>query len=154
MSKYHRAADDMVVWNGVAYKPAVRSVRLTAADLTAAALTQTINVGAVTDDDFIPLAARMSLVDAFDSPGAGSLNVELGVTGDTDAFIVTFDAYTGSAFEGTGWEAGTPNAAPAIGFPMSNTQIVVLLTATTDNLDQFTNGDLTIEVYGWEIDAQ
>ena len=122
---------------------------ITSADLTTAGTgPESENIGAVTSDNAVPLVVRLKLTDAFDNGAGVSLAVTVGVTGDTNQFVTAFDAFTGSALEGTGWESGTINGTPDLGFPMSNTQVVATFTAGADQLANFTAGSLLIEVWG------
>ncbi len=123
--------------------------RLTNADLTAAALTQTIQLGSALPDTAAVAFVRCQLNDAFDSPGAGSLDLQVGDdTNDDDSLVAAMDLYTGSANEGVGWVAGDTRGAVPSGLP-TGPQLEMLLTATTDNLSTFTNGDVEVEVYYW-----
>lgn len=129
-----------------------RAVSLTSADLTAAGLTQTINIGGVVSVNAMLCGYRMSLTDAFDSPGAGSLDIQLGDTvADDDAICAAFDGYTGSVAEGAGWQIGVPGVSPY--GPATGTQLAALFTATVDNLNTFTNGDVDIEIFYREVDS-
>lgn len=122
-----------------------RQVVLTNADLTAAALTQTIALGNILPSNAVLVGYNLLLTDAFDSPGAGSLDVQIGDdTTDDDSILAAFDAYTGSAFEGLR-SVGTVGIA-YMGIP-SGLTLEILLTATVDNLSTFTNGNLTIQVW-------
>lgn len=122
-----------------------RTYQFTNADLTTAGLTQTINLGAV-----IPANARLvawdyNLVDAFDSPGGATLDVQLGDTvTDDDSICSAFDAYTASANEGV--PGGGTEGVGSHGLNISGQQLAALFTSTVDNLNTFTNGDLTITV--------
>lgn len=123
-----------------------RAQTYTNADLTAAALTQTINLGAALPATAFILGYRMNLADAFDSPGAGTLDIQLGDTvTDDDSLCAAFDGYTASTNEGAGWVQGTRGAQP--NGPPTGTQLALLFTATVDNLSTFTNGDLDVEVF-------
>ncbi len=131
-------------------------VTITNADLTESGNTETISLG-----DSLPLNAlivgyRLRLVDAFDSPGGGSLDVQIGDdTTDDDSVLAAYDAYTGSAFESaTLWSVGTPGVRGGGMSPPTGDQLEILLTSTTDNLDTFTNGDLDIEVFWIDLQAQ
>lgn len=122
-----------------------REITITNADLTAVALTQTIALGNALPSNAILQGYSLNLVDAFDSPGAGSLDIQIGDdTLDDDSICAAFDAYTGSANEGLR-SMGTVGIA-YLGRP-SGSQLELLLTATTDNLSTFTNGNLTVSVY-------
>jgi hypothetical protein len=122
-----------------------RSFKFTNADLTTAGLTQAIDLGRALPANAWVLGYSLTLDDAFDSPGAGSLDVQIGDdTNDDDSICSAYDAYTGSANEGVSGSRGTAGIQPS-GRP-TGTQLSVLFTATTDNLNTFTNGDLDIEV--------
>ena len=123
----------------------IREVTITSTELTTAGATQSIVVGAAIPATAMILGYRYRLVDAFDSPGGASLDVQLGDdTTDPDSLCAAFDAYTASAYEGAGWVEGTRGVRPN-GTP-TGTQLELLFTATVDNLSTFTNGDLDVEI--------
>jgi hypothetical protein len=137
--------DNGATWDQISWVLQEREVQFTSADLVTAGNTQTNVLGAAIPATAMILGYTYNLVDAFDSPGAGSLDVQLGDdTTDDDSLCAAFDAYTASANEGAGLVQGTRGAQP--NGPPTGAQLEVLFTSTVDNLDTFTNGDLTIRV--------
>jgi hypothetical protein len=127
---------------------------LATATITSDALTavgvgpETENVGAVMSDNAVPLVVRAKLTDAFDNGAGVSLNMTIGWDGAATRYVTAFNCFTGSPLESTGWEPGTPNAEPQLGFPAASTQIVAVFTAGADTLANFTNGSVTVEIWG------
>jgi len=132
---------------GAAERIQRRSATITAADLTTAGVgPESENIGAVLPDlGVIILGYRIRLNDAFDNGAGVSLAMELGNTTDVDALEDGFDCFTGSAKEGIGWSYTTPG--PGIGVPTLHTQLVATFTAGGDQLANFTNGDVDIDVF-------
>ena len=127
-------------------RPQTRSITLTDADLTAAALTQNIALGVALPDLAFITAHSLFLTTEFASPGAGSLDIQVGDdTNDDDSIVAAYDAYTGSANLGL-WTNGDTIGINPTGDP-SGSQLQLALTATTDNLNTFTAGSCTIKVY-------
>jgi len=123
----------------------MRQYQFTAADLTAAGLTQTINLGAAMPANAYLLGWSYDLVDAFDNGAAATLDVQLGETvTDDDAFCSAFDAFTASANEGV--PGGGTEGVGSHGYPCGGLQLSTLWTLNADQLLNCTNGDLTITV--------
>jgi len=127
-----------------------RAVNITSADLTTAGVgPESENIGAVLPATAIILGYRINLVDAFDNGAGVSLAMEIGDTTDVDALEDGHDVFTASAKEGVGWSYTTPG--PGIGVPGLATQLVATFTAGADQLANFTNGDVDIEVFYLDI---
>jgi len=131
----------------------LRTVTLTSADLTAAGVAQTINIGAVLLQTDIVLGYRIDLVDAFDNGAMANIALEVGHSNDPDAYEDGFDVFTGSALEGDGLTFTTPG--PGIGLPAfdgtSVGQCVAVFTANADQLLNCTNGELQIDIIGCSL---
>lgn len=128
------------------------TVNITSADLTTAGVgPETENIGAAISQSAIVTGYRISLVDAFDNGAGVSLTLEVGHTNDVDAYEDGFDLFTGSAYEGAGYVYVTTG--PGIGAPAfdgtSVGQCVATITAGADQLANFTNGDVTIDILGY-----
>ena len=133
-----------------------RTVQVTSADLTTAGVgPETENVGAVLPNTAVVIGYRINLVDAFDNGAGVSLDLEVGHSNDVDAYEDGFDVFTGSALEGAGWTYVTTG--PGIGAPAWDGtavgQCVAVFTAGGDQLANFTNGDVTIEVIAVDMAA-
>ena len=127
-----------------------RSIALTHADLTTAGAIQVIDIGDALPATAVILAASLALTVVFASPGAGSLEIEVGDdTNDDNSIVAAFDAYTGSGNLGLTSRGDTVGIAPS-GNP-SGLQLALTLTATTDNLSTFTTGACQIDV--WFLEA-
>lgn len=136
-------------WVQVAPRLQKRSVTITSADLTTAGVgPETENIGAVLPQTAIIIGYRLNLTDAFDNGAGVSLTVEVGTSNDVDALEDAFDAFTGSAYEGAGFVYVTPG--PGIGTNgydgTAVGQLVATFTAGADQLANFTDGSLTVEV--------
>ncbi len=122
----------------------------TSADLTAAGVAQTINVGTALSQNAIVLGYRISLADAFDNAAMASIAMELGHTNDPDAFEDGFDVFTASAYEAAGNVYATTG--PGLGVPAfdgtSVGQCVAVFTANADQLLNCTDGSVTIDIFG------
>jgi len=131
----------------------LRTITLTHADLTAAGVAQTINIGSALLQTDIVLGYRIDLVDAFDNGAMASIALEVGHSNDPDAYEDGFDVFTGSALEGAGACYTTPG--PGIGLPAfdgtSVGQCVAVLTANADQLLNCTNGEVTIDIIGCSL---
>lgn len=139
-----------------AFKLIKRSVTITSADLTTAGVgPETENIGAVLPTTAVVVAYRASLGDAFDNGSGVSLAMEIGHDNDPDAYEDGFDCFTGSTLEGVGWTFVTPG--PGIGAPAydgtSTGQCVAVFTAGADQLANFTNGSVTVEVIAIDVAA-
>lgn len=122
---------------------------ITSADLTTAGVgPETENIGAAVPATAIIIAQRHRLVDAFDNGAGVSLTLEIGDS-DVDSLEDGTDIFTGSAKEGVGWTYTTPG--PGIGMPPLNTQLRATITAGADQLVNFTNGDLDIEIFYYDV---
>lgn len=122
-----------------------RAVTITSADLTTAGVgPETENIGAVLPNlGCIILGYRIRLNDAFDNGAGVSLALEVGDS-DVDSIEDGFDLYTGSTKEGVGFSYTTPG--PGLGTCVLNTQLRATITAGADQLANFTNGDVDIEI--------
>lgn len=125
----------------------------TSADLTTAGVgPQHINIGSPLADTDVVAFARAKLVDAFENGSGVSLTVTVGHDNDRDAYHTGLDAFTGSALEGAGW-SGDPTAgklAPTVD-GTSTGQLSASFTAGADQLDNFTNGELVVEIWGFRL---
>lgn len=145
--------NDKCTQGGQTFRSVAYTAIITSADLTAAGVgPESVDVGLVTLDNFIPRSVRARLADAFDNGAGVSLSMEIGITGEADRFVSAFDCFTLSPLEGAGWESGTIAGQPALGYPMPNTQLVATFTAGADQLANFSDGSVTVEVWGWELD--
>jgi len=123
----------------------MRQYQFTAADLTAAGVTQNIDLGAVMPANSYLLGWCYDLVDAFDNGAAATLDVQLGDdTIDDDFGCSAFDAFTASANEGV--PGGGTEGVGSHGYPLGGLQLQTVWTLNADQLLNCTNGDLTITV--------
>jgi hypothetical protein len=123
-----------------------RNYQYTNADLTAAGITQTINHGAALPANSYILAWSYDLVDAFDNGASANLDVTLGFAADDDCICSAFDAFTGSANEGV--TGGGTAGVGSFGYPVvAGGQLITVWTLNADQLQNCTNGDLTITVF-------
>ena len=133
-----------------------RSVTITSADLTTAGTgPETENIGAVLPNTAMVIGYRAKLDDAFDNGSGVSLAMEIGHSNDVDAYEDGFDCFTSSALEGAGWAYTTTG--PGIGAPAWDGtavgQLVATFTAGADQLANFTNGSVTVEVFAIDVAA-
>jgi hypothetical protein len=118
------------------------TLNIVVADLTAAAVSQTINFGATIPDDSQILGASVILATPFTGGGAAACTVDLGDAGDTDAIHDGDDIFA-AAVDGEA-SALTLGIAPNKYFASATTLQAVV---TSDvNVDQLTAGDCTIRV--------
>lgn len=121
---------------------------LTFKDLnTTAALTKTIALYPESGNAPVGTVMRRAatkVITAF--VGCATLGAEVGDDGDVDRILVSSDM---KATAGT-WKVAVPSTAPAV-FNTANT-LDVLFTATTNNLDQLTAGDVDIYFDVVELD--
>jgi hypothetical protein len=141
--------DNGAAWVQVAPRLQKVTATITSADLTTAGVgPETENIGAVIPQTAIVVGVRADLTDAFDNGAGVSLAMEIGHDNDADAYEDGFDCFTGSALEGAGFAYTTPG--PALGCPAfdgtSTGQITATFTAGADQLANFTNGSVTVEV--------
>mgnify|MGYP001069743208 CR=1 FL=1 len=111
------------------------------ADLTAAATTQTLNVGS------LPANAQVRGVDirvaaAFSGGSVSALSVDIGDAGDADAIVDGANVFAATDGQAASLPAGI---APNKRFDAATT-ITALFTATDDNLVDLTAGACTIRV--------
>lgn len=144
--------DTGAAWEQVSLKVGSRTATITSADLTTAGVgPETENIGAVLPSaNCIILGYRINLTDAFDNGAGVSLAMELGDS-DVDSLEDGYDCFTGSTKEGVGFSYTTPG--PGIGVPALNTQLRATFTAGADQLANFTNGSVTIEIFYLELVA-
>ncbi len=128
----------------------VASKQILFSDLTAAALTESIDFDAALPADAIALGAWIKVTTKFDDGTGGvslsAMATDIGISGgDADYFVDGTDTYTaagnfmsnpGVAFDGSRSATYVGGETPA-----------VLFTATGANLDTLTTGDLTAYVY-------
>jgi len=123
----------------------MRQYQFTAADLTAAGTTQTINLGAALPANTYIYGWSYDLQDAFDNGGMASIDVTLGFAANDDCLCGAFDAFTGSANEAV--PGGGTAGVGSNGYPLvAGGQLITVWTANADQLLNVTNGDLTITV--------
>jgi hypothetical protein len=153
-----QADNTLAVYSGTAWEQGSlvkkRTVTITSADLTTAGVgPESENVGAVIPVNGVVLGYRAKLTDAFDNGAGVSLTMEIGHDNDVDAYEDGIDVFTASALEGAGWVYGTTG--PGIGAPAydgtSTGQVVATFTAGGDQLVNFTNGSVTVEVFYIEM---
>lgn len=118
-------------------------------ELTAAGLTQTINLGSPLPATAIELSTRAKLDDAFDNGAAASLVMTLGHDGDADAYEAGYDVFTGSAHEAGEWQYETGGAGsvkpPALATAGAR-QLTATFTINADQLVNCTAGVVHVEV--------
>jgi hypothetical protein len=112
-----------------------------------------VDLGAVLTQNAVVIGYRVKLTDAFDNGSGVSLAMEVGHDNDVDAYEDGFDCFTASALEGAGWTYTTMGV--GVGVPAwdgtSTGQLQATFTAGADQLANFTNGSVTIEVFYVEI---
>jgi hypothetical protein len=116
---------------------------ITVADLTAAALAQTIAFDDTMPSDAMVIGAQVVTETALSGGGAGNATVDVGEdagTGDIDAYIDGANVFTG---------APTPISTPrGVGVPGQGASVTPSLTVRSNvNVNTLTAGDITALVY-------
>jgi len=120
------------------------------ADLTAAAFTQAINLGAALPATAMILGYRIQLNEVFAGGAIATMDMQIGDdTNDDDSLCAASDMFTGSALLALDWVQGTRGVQP--NGPPTGTQLQVLFTATVANVDQATTGEVDVEVFYQDI---
>jgi hypothetical protein len=121
------------------------TVNVTDADLTAAATTQTLPIGALPAGAQI-LGYRIGLTTPFTGGTASAVTVDIGDAGDVDAIADGCDVFA-AAVDGEA-SALTDGIAPNKLFAASTT-LNMVVNSTGDDVDNLTAGDMDVEViYG------
>jgi hypothetical protein len=117
-------------------------------ELTAAGLTQTVNVGSPIPATAIVISARAKLDAVFANGAAASLAMELGHDGDPDAYEDGFDVFTGSAHDAGEWQyetGGQGSAQPPATTTAQTRQMIATFTQNADQLVNTTGGPVHVE---------
>jgi hypothetical protein len=119
-------------------------------DLTAAALTETLNLGTPIPTGAVPIVQRNTLITPFAHGTATTAVLEVGNDGDDDAYDSGGDIFTGSAFTGLDWYHGGPGG--GIGSPAydgtATGQITATVTIDAGTVDSFTAGSVRVQLWG------
>ncbi len=123
-----------------------RTLTVGHADLTAAALTQAINVGAVLPVGTRWLAFAVRVPTPFAGGTVATLTCQIGWSGSVAAVMTAAGILTGTPDIGTGWSvvnSGTPALASDA---TAGKQLIATFTSTVDNLVNLTAGSIEIKV--------
>jgi hypothetical protein len=123
-------------------------------DLTAAALAETLNLGAPIPTNAVPFLQRCRLITPFAHATAATAVLEVGNDGDPDAYDAGGDIFTGSAFTGLDWFKGGPGAgigSPAYDGGSATGQITATVTINAGTVDSFTAGSVRVQVWGFVL---
>jgi hypothetical protein len=116
-----------------------RELQVEHSDLTAAATTESVDIGAVWTAGIVLVGAYLNITTLFSGGSVSACTAAVGIkSGDTDSMIAATDVFTGAA---TGIVT-TYGVGPA-GYYGAITPSI-LFTSTTDNLVNLTAGDLTV----------
>jgi hypothetical protein len=132
--------------NGAAGVVQKASLVLGFAQCTAAALTQTFDVGAVLPADSRIIAAEMRIATDFSGGSVASATLSVGITGRTTDIFDAVNVFTGATL------LNVPSTAPTVGgvdpfaYYASASQLIATLTTTTADVNALTAGALTVDV--------
>jgi hypothetical protein len=122
-------------------------------DLTAAALTEVVNLSTPIPTGAVPFVQRNKLITPFAHGTATTAVLKVGNDGDDDAYDSGGDIFTGSAFAGLDWFRGGPGA--GIGSPAydgtATGQITGTVTIDAGTVDSFTAGSVRVQVWGFVL---
>jgi hypothetical protein len=109
------------------------------------------DIGSPVPDTAVIAFARSNLDDAFDNGSGVSLTMTVGHDGDRSAYDTGFDCFTGSVFEGAGWARGAIGAGSLASTVdgTSTGQLSASFTAGADQLANFTDGSVTVQIWGY-----
>jgi hypothetical protein len=121
-----------------------RTVTVGEADLTAAATTQTISIGAVLPANARVLGVSLHTHTAFTGGGSSALKLDIGTSGDVDAIVAQADLFAAAVDgEAPSCPAGI---APNKLFATGGSQLTAKFTSTGGNVTVFTAGSVIIDV--------
>lgn len=118
----------------------VQEVTITHADLTAAAATESVNLGAALPTNARVLGVESHLTTAFTGGTVSAIVCEAGHAGDTDSLITARNIFTGAAQTLPG------NGVRPLG-TYSGTQLTALFTATGGQVVALTAGSITFRIF-------
>lgn len=112
-------------------------------DFSAAALTQTYNLGPTVPANAIVDNCAVKLVTVVAGGAIASATIQVGYTGTTNGFIAATSVFTGATAGAIAAAGADLASTPGKGFTAA-TQLVAVLTTTTGNVSAATGGEFHI----------